>query len=155
MKLKERNILLSKIMIFVFAAAIVLMDALCIFIGTQEESALRRLLLQTVTEEQLFQLAVCIYFCSVPGFILLYRMHTLLGNLQKGIIFDSKNVTLLGIVSSCCYFAGLICLVFVLQGLYPLLSIAIAAWFVALIVQIVQDVFRKAIAMKDELDLTI
>lgn len=155
MKLKENNILLSRVLIYVFACAILALDALCILIGTQESSALRQWLLQAVNEEKIFQLTVCIYLCSAPGFILLHRMHKLLGNLQKGIIFDSQNVILLGTVSSCCYCAGMICLVFVLQGLITLLAITIAAWFVALIVQIVQDVFRKAIAMKDELDFTI
>ena len=57
-------------------------------------------------------------------------------------------------MSWCCVGAGLICLV---SGVYylPFAAIAIAAGFMALIVRIVKNVFRQAILMKDDLDLTI
>lgn len=155
MNQQKKNLVFSKVLIFVFGAAIVFLDALCIHLGVSEESAMRAIFLRTAGEERLFQLIVCTYLCSIPGFILLHRMFQLLTNLEKGNVFTCENTTLMTAVSRCCYYAGGICLVFVLQGIIPLLAVTVAAWFVALIVQIVRDTFRQAIAMKNELDYTV
>ena len=61
---------------------------------------------------------------------------------------------MLGIIARCCAAASLI---FFISSVYygPFLIVAAAAVFMTLIVRIVRNVFQRANAMKDELDLTI
>ena len=79
---------------------------------------------------------------------------TLLRNLRQGIVFDSRNVRLLGIVSICCFIACAVCLVGCAR-IFFLGFVALAAGFVGLIVRIVKNVFSAAIDMRSELDLTV
>ena len=99
-------------------------------------------------------LIVCLYVCNVPGFVLIFCMDKLLRNLRQGIVFDSRNVRLLGIVSICCFIACAVCLVGCTR-IFFLGFVALAAGFVGLIVRIVKNVFSAAIDMRSELDLTV
>ena len=99
-------------------------------------------------------IVIAFYLCSVFGWICLYRLWRLLGGLRRGQVFVPENVTHLRGVSWCCAAVALICLGAALCYL-PFLFVAAAAAFMALIVRIVKNVFQQAIAMKDELDLTI
>ena len=95
-----------------------------------------------------------LYLCSVPAWIVLYRLHCLLRNMEAQRVFVAQNVRALGCISGCCLAAGLICLA---SGLYylPFLILAAAALFIALIVRVVRDCFAQAAQMRDELDYTI
>lgn len=99
-------------------------------------------------------LVVCLYLGSVPAYALLLSMNRLLANLQAGQVFTEGNVKLLRRVSLCCFAGGIICLLGGAQ-IFSLLFITLAAFFVGLIVRIVENVFRQAISMKDELDFTV
>ncbi len=95
-----------------------------------------------------------LYACSVFGWILLWAMWKLLGNLHRGLVFTEDNLRLLRRISLCCAAAAVLCAagcVFYLPLLIPVL----AAGFMALIVSIVRSVFRTALEMKHELDLTV
>ena len=74
--------------------------------------------------------------------------------IRKGEIFIRENVRRMRIISWCCACAAGVC---ALSALYylPFAFVAAAAGFMALIVRIVKNAFEQAIAMKDELDLTI
>jgi hypothetical protein len=101
----------------------------------------------------IFLLAM-LYLCSVCGWILLWSLWRLLGNLKKGRVFTAENVRALRAASWCC--AG----VFAVCGLgtlhyTPFVAFSVAAGFMALIVRIVKNVFQQAVQMKSELDLTI
>ena len=65
-----------------------------------------------------------------------------------------QNIRLLRTVSLCCAAAALFCVAGCFFYLPFLLAVA-AASFMALIVRIVENVFQKALDMKNELDLTI
>ena len=99
-------------------------------------------------------LAVSIYFLSIPAWICLWNLRKLLLNIMGEKTFVDDNVRYLRIVSWCCAAAAVICL---LSGIFyiPFLIFAIAAAFMMLIVRIVKNVFRQAVDMKSELDLTI
>lgn len=99
-------------------------------------------------------LAVSIYFLSIPAWICLWNLRKLLLNIMKEKIFTEDNVRYLRTVSWCCAGASAICL---LSGIYylPFFILAIAAAFMMLIVRIVKNIFRQAVDMKSELDLTI
>lgn len=99
-------------------------------------------------------LLICIYSCSIPAWITLVALWRLLRSIGRGEIFTVDNIHQLRLTSWCCSLAGLI----LLAGSFfypPLLVLALAAGFMGLIVRIVKNVFVQALAMKDELDLTV
>jgi hypothetical protein len=69
-------------------------------------------------------------------------------------VFIARNVKYLRIASWAC---AAISLIYLLSAAYylPLLIVAIAAGFLALIIRIIKNVFEQANAMKYELDLTV
>ncbi|MEI3131537.1 MAG: DUF2975 domain-containing protein [Oscillospiraceae bacterium] len=145
---ENKSVRLSQACVVLFAVCLLLLDCLCYF-AVRWFTGLRGMPWQT---GKLMMLTI--YLCSVFGWILLWKLWRLLANIRAQVIFDARNVALLRAVSWCCVGAGLICLV---SGVYylPFAVIAIAAGFMALIVRIVKNVFRQAILMKDDLDLTI
>lgn len=151
----SKSIALSRVLIFVFAAAIAALDLLCVFPLFFPDSRVLGFLRQIVSRRDFVCFAVCVFLCNVPGFLLIARMNRLLRNLQDGSVFTPENVGLLHDVSRCCIAAALICIGGVLAGLPTLLVVTLAAGFVGLIVRIVRNVFEQAILMKDELDLTV
>ena len=97
---------------------------------------------------------VSIYTGSVFGWVTLWKLWNLLGNIKAGHVFVDDNVRIMRTVSRCCAAAAVIS---ALSALYyaPFFVIAMAAAFMALIVRIVRNVFQTAIEMKDELDYTV
>lgn len=144
----DRSILLSRVMVYIFTAAVAAVDVFGVWIC-------RWLLKILPHSAPSFPVLVsCLYVCSVPAYILLYSMHRLLLNLQHGRVFIPENVALMRRVSYCCFAAGLVCLG--CSFCFPsLLVVTLAAGFVGLIVRIVKNVFQQAILMKDELELTV
>lgn len=151
---KDKSITLSRILLAVFAAALVLLDLLCLYVAVSGRPLALRLA-AFFSRSKILQFTACAYLCSVPGFWLLCSMNTLLKHIQSASVFTMENVKLLRRVSYCCFAAALICLVFAIAGILSLSIIAVAAGFVGLIVRIVKNVFQQAIAMKDELDFTV
>lgn len=150
---ESRSIRLSKVMVYLFAAAMVLCDVF----GWK----LVQLLLYAaggaghwVPWQGGYALLACLYLCSVPAYVLLYSMNRLLNNIQQEKVFLAENVVLLRRVSWCCLSAAVVCMAGAL--FFPsLLIVVLAASFVGLIVRIVKNVFEQAIRMKDELDFTV
>lgn len=101
-----------------------------------------------------FLLMSSIYAGSIFAWICLYQLWRLLKNVARGEVFVPANVRCMRIVSWCCAAAAGICLLSAAYYL-PFAFVAVAAGFMALIVRIVKNAFQQAIAMKDELDLTI
>ena len=91
---------------------------------------------------------------SVFAWPCLYQLWRLLGRVRGGAVFDAENVYRMRVVSWCCLSAAAVCLLSAAYYL-PFAFIAAAAGFMALIVRIVKNAFQQAIAMKDELDLTV
>ncbi len=110
--------------------------------------------LRGMTERQTRGVLAAMYLCSVFGWLLLWAMWRLLGNLRQGRVFTEDNIRLLHRVSLCCAAAALICAAGCFFYL-PLLFAVAAAGFMALIVRVVRNVFQKALDMKNELDLMI
>lgn len=143
-----KSIILSHVLVCILAIALVLLDIFGFWICKWLLSILPH------AAPSFAVLMVCLYSCSIPAYLLLYRMHRLLTNLRQEQVFIPENVSHLRCVSYCCFGAGLICLMG--SFCFPsLLVITLAAGFVGLIVRIVKNVFQQAISMKDELDLTV
>ena len=78
----------------------------------------------------------------------------LLVNMRGGRVFDNDNTSYMRRTSWSCIAVAAVCLA---SGCYytPFILVAVAAGFMGLIVRIVKNSFEQAIAMKNELDLTI
>lgn len=99
-------------------------------------------------------LMVSVYSGSVFGWICLYELWRLLANIRRSEVFISANVRHMRAVSWCCLGAAAVCLLSA-EYYLPFGFVAGAACFMAMIVRIVKNAFEQAIAMKDELDLTV
>lgn len=144
----NKSIILSQVCVAVFALLLAALDigaywAVGWYIG-----------LRGMAWQQGAGMTATIYLCSVFGWLLLWQMWRLLGNIRRGEVFIPGNVRCLRLVSWCCVGAGAVCLASSFFYL-PFAAVAIAAGFMALIVRIVKNVFEQAIRMKDELDYTI
>ena len=146
--LKSRSLLFSQIFVILFALLLLALDLGCVPI-VRWFAALRGM-----GEPSRRGFLVVILLCSVFGWILLFAMWRLLGNLRRAQVFTVQNIRLLRTVSLCCAAAALFCAAGCFFYLPFLLAVA-AASFMALIVRIVENVFQKALDMKNELDLTI
>lgn len=145
---KDRSIGLSIVCIYVFAAVLLAADIFCY----QLTGWFIRL--RGMNWQQGIGMMVVVYVCSVFAWITLYQMLRLMRNLRRGEVFVAANVRAMRIVSWCCAGVAVICLACMLWYL-PFVFMAMAAGFMCLIVRIVKNVFQQAIAMKDEMDLTI
>ena len=146
---KDKSIVLSQVCVAVFAACLLALDigAYWIAVWFVHEPHWWPWQLGVL-------LMVSIYSGSVFAWLCLYRLWRLLGGIKHGDVFVAANVAHMRAISWCCVWAAAICL---LSAAYypPFAFVAVAAGFMALIVRIVKNAFQQAIAMKDELDLTI
>lgn len=112
--------------------------------------------------EQIGKYIIVPFYLVVPaGFAALICLDKLLVNIKKEEVFEMKNVKLLRIISWACFYAGLVGLIsfivilimdFMFETLFVL---SMGEFFMALILQSVMHIFRKAIAIKEENELTI
>ena len=144
----DKSIVLSKGCVLLFALLLAVLDLGCYWIAGWY------IRLRYMPWQSAWALMASVYVGSVFGWVCLYKLWRLLGNLGAGAVFTAENVGLLRAVSRCCVGAALVCLVSSVYYL-PFLLLALAAGFMALIVRIVKNVFQQAVAMKSELDLTI
>ena len=146
---KNKSVRLSMVCIWIFAAVLLAADVTAVSIarwysGIRFEGA----------SSYTVMLAATIYVISVPAWICLWNLRRLLMNIMSEKPFVEENVRYLRIVSWCCAAAAIVCLV---SGCYyfTFFIVSAAAAFMMLIVRIVKNVFRQAVDMKSELDLTI
>lgn len=146
---KGKSVFLTKICIFVFAAALLLADVFGY-----------RLVVWYATLRGInglhpsLELFISLYLLSIFAWILLYSLWRLLSNMERGEMFTAANIRYLRTVSWCCAGAAFICVLGALFYL-PFIFVTVAAAFMMLIVRIVKNVFQTASEMKSELDLTI
>ena len=98
-------------------------------------------------------LAVC-YTCLPFGMIALFSLRRLLNNIMRGDTFVTDNIKRLNILFLCCAAAAVISF---FSGYFylPFYIISVAAAFFSLILRVIKNVFRSAIEIKAENELTI
>ncbi len=147
----SRSILLSRIIIVLFGALLILVN-IC---GHWIVSYLLELFPANYFGEiahVLMLVYLCI--CSSHAYIVLAQLFLLLSRITKGDIFTLQNIVCFRVVSWCCLIVGIITVPFIF--IWPLLSvIALAAGLVGLILRVVKNVFEQAVSMKTELDFTV
>ena len=102
------------------------------------------------------------FYLVVPaGYAVLVCLDKLLGNVKANKVFERSSVTLLRIISYCCFYAAAVGLVsyFVIAAtstpLESIFILSLGEGFVGLVVRVVKNVFEKAIEIKEENDLVI
>ncbi len=111
------------------------------------------------TPEKLIMLTIGMY-CALPfAWLTLYALHKLLMNIRSKKIFDNDNVKMLGFASVSCFAVSAIGLVIILIYLPKFAMsfgiVTVAAFFAGLLVRVVRNVFKAAIDIKEENDLTV
>ncbi len=148
---KEKSVAISRWITVGFVIALIILDIFGYFVV---DFIVEELLAENRGLQGGITLMVCLYLCSVPGYILLNHLYKLLRNIEKGCVFEEVNVYHLRVVSWCCAFAAVICLVSATVWT-SLIVVSLAAGFMALIVHVVKNIIEEAMSMKDELDFTV
>lgn len=145
---KDASIKLSLICLYVFSAVLLALDIFAYrwiswYVGWRG-----------MKPETVERMMITVYAVSLFGWACLWALWKLLRNIKAEKVFSTDNVALLRIISWCCAFAAAI---FLVSGVYypPFWLAAAAGGFMMLIVRVVKNVFRQAVEMKNELDLTI
>ena len=94
-------------------------------------------------------------YCAVPfGVVALVCLDKLLCNIRKEQSFIMQNVTLLRIISYCCF--GEVFVFVYITILKPFAAVVmIACAFMGLILRVVKNVFEQAVRIREENDFTI
>lgn len=94
-------------------------------------------------------------YCCVPFAVgALICLDMLLGNISRGEPFISRNVTLLRIISYCCFGVAAAFIYFAVLRPFAF-AIVFAAGFFGLILRVVKNCFKKAVELREENDATI
>jgi len=99
-------------------------------------------------------LVAVLYACVLPAAVLLVCLFRLLTNLSREQVFIQANITLLRVLSWCCFLAAFLFGAFCFQYVMAIL-IAVTAAFMGLILRVVKNVFEQAIDLKTENDFTV
>lgn len=99
-------------------------------------------------------LVASFYACVPVVMYALWNLDRLLRNIARGAVFVPENVSLIRRDCFCCAIVGLICLpaAFVYA---PLIFVTIIMMFLCPVVNVVRQVLRAAIELREENDLTI
>lgn len=145
----KRSIRLAKGCVFLFAAGLVV---LCI--GAPWFFSAFIELRSPFLDGKLPLLLLSAYTAAVPAACALYELYRLLCSIEIKNVFTAQNTAILGRLSLCCIAAAVICLASTFY--YPSFAVpAVAGAFLALILHVLKNVFRQAVAIKDENDYTI
>lgn len=94
-------------------------------------------------------------YCCVPFAVgALVCLDLLLRNISRGEPFVSKNVSLLRIISYCCFGVALAFVYFAILRPFAF-AIVFAAGFFGIILRVVKNCFAKAVELREENDATI
>lgn len=106
-------------------------------------------------------LIVPFYLVVPAGYIALASLDKILSNLKKDIVFDQTTVRLLNRLTWCCVYAAcigltaFIVIAVIFEVFWTMLMLAAGEAFMALVVRVVRNIFKKAIEIKEENDLTV
>ena len=94
------------------------------------------------------------YGCAPFAAGSLYCLIRLLLNVRKDDVFTGKNVMYIRLVSLCCYAVAVVTLVTGVRY-FPLLIITFATGTVGTLLLVMKNLFRSAVELKEENELTI
>lgn len=94
-------------------------------------------------------------YCSVPfAVVALVCLDVLLKNIRREQLFITQNVTMLRVISYCCFAEAFVFMYFVVLKPFSVV-VLIASAFMGLILRVVKNVFEQAVKIREENDFTI
>ena len=115
-------------------------------------------------EEIQVRLLIFPFYAVVPaGYAALVCIDKLLTNIKKDLVFESETLKYLNIISYACVYAAVVGIVSVvislISGVYDFfivfILLSLGEFFMAIVLQVIRQVFKKAIDIKEENELTI
>lgn len=144
---KDKSIILSQIIIKICYAGV----AVCCFIAPRLVSIYS----ENIAEPNIVvPLLITLYACVPAALLALFCLDRLLKNIKKNQPFIMKNVSLLRIISYCCFWVAAVFIYFSILRPFAF-TIVFAAAFFGVILRVVKNCFRQAIAIREENDYTI
>lgn len=109
---------------------------------------------ESLVAETIQRLMIAFYICLPAGFFALGLLAKILSNLRKELLFIRQNAICFRWLSICALYVGVTC---VATGIIylPLLVIAVAAFFIGLLLQVLVRLLLTACDMSEENSLTI
>jgi hypothetical protein len=161
MKHSEKSVLLTQIIVracyvLLFLAAIAL--TVMVFKGQVFRRSFAEINLLIAFGKKVL---IPFYLVVPAGYAALICLDKLLANVKQNKVFERSSVTLLRILSYCCFYAAAVGIVsyFVIAAtstpLESIFILSLGEGFVGLVVRVVKNVFEKAIEIKEENDLVI
>ncbi|ADL33681.1 hypothetical protein bpr_I0939 [Butyrivibrio proteoclasticus B316] len=95
------------------------------------------------------------YVLAAILFVFLFMLYKLICRIEIGEVFVEQNVIALRILSNLVFLACIITFAIGITCTYMIFVITVTAAFVTPIISVIGHAFDKAVAMKDELDLTV
>ena len=109
---------------------------------------------RTLTPEESMAITVAFYCCAVVAETALWHTEKLMSNILSGSVFVKNNVDRLRILRWCCLGVSLICIPAALVY-YPLVFMVVIMGFLSLVVNVLCQVMKSAVAIREENDLTV
>ena len=147
---KDKSVMLTSVLVKVVYVLVAVCCVIAPFLVKRYDS----LVVASGQESVYFPVLITLY-CAVPFAVAaLVCLDVLLRNIRKEQPFITQNVTMLRIISYCC-FAEVLVFVY-LAVLKPfVITILVACAFMGLILRVVKNVFEQAIRIREENDFTI
>lgn len=106
-------------------------------------------------KESIFpQFVVCVYTAMIPAGAILFLLNSLLTNIRSKRVFETINVSILRIISYCCFAIAIVSAIMILWRLLAIV-VALAFAFIGLLLRVLKNVFEQAIVLREENDLTV
>ena len=148
---KDKSIILSAVIIKVIYAAIAICCVAAPFLVRYYDESV---VIPRGESSVFLPLLVTLYCIVPPAVTAMVSLDMLLANIRKGQPFISRNVTLLRIISYCCFAVSVLFIYF--SFLKPFgFAIVFAAAFFGVILRVVKNCFEQAVALREENDLTV
>ena len=99
-------------------------------------------------------LNIGLYLSAFLGILALWELFRMFSNIRKKLVFVTENVTIMRVISWCCFGVALI---WVLLSYLRLMSmfVAFTAAFAGIIIRVMKNLFAMAVEMREENDFTI
>lgn len=150
LKRKNFSVTLSLVLVRIVFALIIV----SCFIGPYIVKIYDQGIIKLTGQSVFVPLIVTLYCSAVPATLLVIALDRLISNIKRGDVFTAKNVTMLRVISYCCFAASVIFIYFSFIRPFAWLIVAAAAFF-GLILRAIKNVFEQAIEIKEENDFTI
>lgn len=108
-----------------------------------------------VGELRIMSLYLIGYSSAILGLICLWLLYQLIHQIDQDLVFIPTNVNLLSKIQTVIMIESFVTILGGLFTYIPLLLVPIAGLFITLIIQVIKDSFKRAIALQEELDQVI